>query len=216
MNAVPCRDRWLALGLLLGVLAIAYLVLVHPWWTQPLLAANTRIQQLQQRELRQRMALEQAPQVRRRLQEMRAQQARTPGFMPEATAELATAALAQRLEAIVGQASPGNRSCAIVNRSPMNEPQRDTYARVAIQVRLQCGVPELAAVLHAIESGSPRLFVGNLNVVAQRFYFAPGTGQAAPGEGGLDVGFDLYGYLRPGVQPAAPARGEGGEVIDAP
>ncbi|MCZ7010040.1 adenosine deaminase, partial [Salmonella enterica] len=27
------------------------------------------------------------------------------------------------------------------------------------------GVPELAAVLHAIESGSPRLFVGNLNVV---------------------------------------------------
>ena len=29
------RDRWLALGLLLAALALAYLVLVHPWWTAP-------------------------------------------------------------------------------------------------------------------------------------------------------------------------------------
>lgn len=207
--SVPQRDRWLALALLLAALALAYLLLVHPWWTQPLLATNARIEQLQQRELRQRMALQQAPQVRERLQQMRALQARTPGFMPEASAELATAALAQRLESIVAQASPNNRSCAIVNRSPVNEAQRDAYQRVAILVRLQCGVPELAAVLHAIESGSPRLFVGNLNVVAQRFYFAPGTGQTNPGEGGLDVTFDLYGYLRPtpGTAPAAAAGG---------
>ncbi|HZH44609.1 MAG TPA: type II secretion system protein GspM [Lysobacter sp.] len=212
MTAVSRRDRWLALALLLAVIGLAYLLLVHPWWTQPLREANARIAQLQQRELRQRMALAQAPQVRRLLQQARAQQLRTPGFLPEASAELATAALAQRLEAIVAQASPGNRGCAIVNRSPLNEPQRDTYARVTIQVRLQCGVPELAAVLHAIETGSPRLFVGNLNVVAQRFYFAPGTGQATPGEGGLDVSFDLYGYLRPGVQAAAPVREEGSDA----
>ena len=87
------------------------------------------------------------------------------GFLPEASAELATAALVQRLETIVSQASPGNRSCAITNRSPMSEPRRDRFARVVVQVRLRCGTPELAAVLHSIESGTPRLFVGNLNVL---------------------------------------------------
>ena len=37
------RDRWLALALLLGVLAVAYVVLVHRWWTVPLREANTRV-----------------------------------------------------------------------------------------------------------------------------------------------------------------------------
>jgi general secretion pathway protein M len=193
------RDRWLALALLLGVLAVAYVVLVHPWWTVPLREANARVQTLQEREQRQRMQMQQAPLVAQQLK-----QARDPGFLPEASAELATAALVQRLETIVSQASPGNRSCAITNRSPMSEPRRDRFARVVVQVRLRCGTPELAAVLHSIESGTPRLFVGNLNVLAQRFFFSPGTGaSAAQREGGLDVSFDLYGYLPASV--AAPS-----------
>ena len=53
-------------------------------------------------------------------------------------------------------------------------------------------------VLHSLESGTPRLFVDNLNVLAQRMYFAPGVRN--PGEGGLDVSFDLYGYLPPSVE----------------
>lgn len=191
MQQAADRDRWLALALLLGVLAVAYVVLVHPWWTVPLRDANARVETMQQREQRQRMQLQQAPLVAQQLK-----QARDPGFLPEASAELATAALVQRLETIVSQASPGNRSCAITNRSPMTEPRRDRFARVVVQVRLRCGTPELAAVLHSIESGTPRLFVGNLNVLAQRFFFSPGTGAtAAQREGGLDVSFDLYGYL---------------------
>lgn len=194
------RDRWLALGLLLAVLALAYFVLIHPWWTVPMLDAGERIQTLQQRELRQRMQLQQAPQVQQRLAQVRAQQANRPGFLPEASAELATAALVQRLESVVAQASPGNRSCAISNRSPLTEPRRDRYARVVVQVRLRCGSGELASVLHALESGTPRLFVGNLNVLSSRGYFLPGNAQPS-GDGGLDVSFDLYGFLRPSNPP---------------
>lgn len=190
------RDRWLALGLLMVALLVGYFVLVHPWWTVPLLEVEERIQTLQQRELRQRMQLQQAPQVAQRLAQVRAQQARQPGFLPESSAELATAGLVQRLEAVVAQASPGNRSCAISNRSPLSEPRRDRYARVVVQVRLRCGNPELATVLYALESGAPRLFVGNLNILSSRGYFLPGNTQPT-GDGGLDVSFDLYGYLRP-------------------
>jgi general secretion pathway protein M len=199
------RDRWLALGLLAAALALAYLVLVHPWWTVPMLAESERIDTLQQRELRARMQLQQAPQVRQALARVREQQQRSAGFLPESTAELATAGLIKRLETVVAEASPGNRACAIANRSPLTEPGSERYVRVAVQVRLRCGVPETAAVLHALESGAPRLFVDNLNMLAQR-YFAMADQAGQQGSGGLDVSFDLYGYLQPrGDAPRAPA-----------
>ena len=74
-------------------------------------------------------------------------------------------------------------------------------------MRLHCGNPELAAVLHSLESGSPRLFVDNLNVLAPRQVFAA-SGGGAQGAG-LDITFDLYGYLRPSAAPARQATGGG-------
>lgn len=201
MQPVANRDRWLALGLLAGALVLAYLVLLHPWWTVPMLAEGERIDTLQQRELRARMQLQQAPQVRQALARVRQQQQRSAGFLPESSAELATAGLIKRLETVVAEASPGNRACAIANRSPLTEPGSERYVRVAVQVRLRCGVPETAAVLHALESGTPRLFVDNLNMLAQR-YFGLADRSAQQGSGGLDVNFDLYGYLQPRPEPA--------------
>jgi general secretion pathway protein M len=197
MPATIDRDRWLALGLLLAALALAYLLFVHPWWTVPMRETGARIAALQQRELRARMQLQQAPEIAKRLAVAQQQDAGSPAFLPEPTAELATAGLVQRLENVVAQASPGNRGCAISNRSPLDgvggQPER--FARVTVQVRLRCGNAELAAVLHALESGTPRLFVDNLNVLAQRYFFLPGQNRTQ--DGGLDVSFDLYGYLRP-------------------
>lgn len=200
--ASPERDRWLALGILAGLLLLAYFVLVHPWWTVPMREVGERIDRLQQRDLRARTELAQAPEIRKRLQAVQAQAARVPGFMPQRTPELATAALVQRLETAVAEASPGNRSCAIVNRSPMTEPRQQRFPRVIVQVTLRCGNPELAAVLYSLENGSPRLFVDNLNLLAQR-YFSSNIGPSGQqGSGGLNVSFDLYGYLQP--LPGAP------------
>ncbi len=209
MTLVSERDRWVALGLLLAALALVYGLLVHPWWTVPMRDVNQRIDDLRVRDVRLRMQAKQAPQVTARLTEVMQRQAGEPGFLPESSTELATAGLVQRLETVVGQASPGNRSCAITNRSPLAEPGRERFARVVVQVRLRCGSPELATVLHSLESGAPRLFVGNLNVLAQRYFFAPGaTSGGGSRDGGLDVSFDLYGYLRPDATvPAANRRG---------
>ena len=205
MSNVPVsnRDRWLALGLLAAALALAYAVLIHPWFTVPMREVDSRIDTARERELRLRMQIKQAPVVQRRLQQARVELARTPGFLPERSPELATAALVQRLETVVSQASPGRRACEITNRSPLQEPSREKYARVTVQVRLRCGTPELANVLHSLEGGTPRLFVGNLNVLGQRVFFNPGQ---AGMQGGLDVSFDLYGYLPPSASPAAAQR----------
>ena len=198
---VTSRDRWLALAILAGALALAYLLLVHAWWTVPMLAVDERIDSLRERDLRARMELQQAPDVRRQLEAARAAAGSGPGFMPEANVQLATSALVQRLEQAVAEASPGNRSCAITNRTPITDGRADErFPRAAVQVRLTCGNPELAAVLHSLESGSPRLFVDNLNVLAQRYQFSSNQGNG----GGVEANFDLYGYLQPSAA-AAPA-----------
>lgn len=204
------RDRWLALGLLALLLAVGYLLLVHPWFTQPLLALQQQIEQLRERDLRVRMQLQQAPQVAAKLQQARQALAERPGFLVEASAELASAGLVQRLEKAVLSASPGNRSCAISNRSPLPADTTEAFIRVAVQVRLRCGTPELAAVLHDLESGSPRLFVANLNVMAQRYQLSPGESGS-----GLDVAFELAGYLRPGAAAASTAVPSSAENNDA-
>lgn len=204
MAAQPTRrDRWLALGLLLAVIAVAYLVLVHPWLTRPLLAINADIAAVQERQQRVDAQLAQRGQIATQLREVQAALEGRPGFLREATAESAAAALSSRLQDAVASASPGNRSCTISNRTPLPDANREAaFPRVALQVRLRCGVPEMAAVLHTLETGSPRLFVENLNLLAQRFQQSPSeTGT------GLDVSFELVGHLRPGaaLAPDAPA-----------
>lgn len=202
---VTDRERWIALGVFAGVLAVAYMLLIHPWWTVPMRETNARIAELQERDARLRAQIAQAPLVQRQLQVAQQRLAAQPGFLSETSAELATAGLVQRLEGVVQQASPGNRSCAIQNRSPVPDAGRERYARVVVQVRMQCGAPELAAVLYSLEAGTPRLFVENLNVLAQRFNFGPAEMGSSAGKGtGLDVSFDLVGYLRPQAGAAPP------------
>ena len=128
----------------------------------------------------------------------------TSGFLAEPTTELATASLIQKLEQVVGEVSPGNSGCAITNRAPLSgEPPPGRFRRVTVQVRLRCGNGETLAVLHSLESTRPYLFVDALNISSQRYFAIPGNNP--PQEGGLDVSFDLYGYLRPA--PGAAANG---------
>ena len=79
-------------------------------------------------------------------------------------------------------------------------PPQEPFPRVMVQVRLRCGMGELAAVLHALESGSPQLFIDNLDLLSRRSYLAAGRRAAAR----LDVSFDLYGYLQAPRQGRAP------------
>ena len=97
----------------------------------------------------------------------------------------------QRLERVVEQASPSADSCQLTGRTPTTARSKERFTRVEIQVRLRCGMAELAAVLNALESGSPELFIDRLAILSRRKLAT----SAAP-DLALDVSFDLYGYLR--------------------
>ena len=195
MRPVPERARILAVTAV--VLALAYLVLLHWWWTAPMLAMGDEIAALRDEELALRMEIAQRPELERELARVREFEAGNPGFLPETNKQLATAALVQRLEAVVATASPQAGRCQITARTPSEARGQEPFTRATVQVRLRCGMSELGAVLHALESGSPQLFVNNLDLLSRRSYMGAG-----PEGGGVEVGFDLYGYLA--TAPEAP------------
>lgn len=201
MTRSPARDaRIRGLALIVVLAALAYLVGVHWWFTAPMLEMGDQIEDLRKQELALRMESQQRAEIEKRLARVHEFEAANPGFLTEANKELATAGLVQRLEQVVQSASPRPDACQITARTPADAVAgKEPYARVVVQVRLRCGMGELAAVLHALESGSPQLFVDNLDVLSRRSYLAAGN------EGGaLDVSFDLFGYLAPGATSAVP------------
>jgi general secretion pathway protein M len=201
MSRTPARDaRIRGVALIVVLAALAYLVGVHWWFTAPMLEMGDQIEDLRQQELALRMESRQRAEIETRLAGVQAFEAANPGFLTEANKDLATAGLVQRLEQVVQAASPRPDACQITARTPADAVAgKEPYARVVVQVRLRCGMGELAAVLHALESGSPQLFVDNLDVLSRRSYLAAGN------EGGaLDVSFDLFGYLAPGATATVP------------
>lgn len=190
------QSRPLALLLLLLVLGVLYAVGMHWWWTAPMLDMGAQLDELRQQEQQARAIIAQKPLAERRLQQVRQAEAANPGFMTDASVELAQANLTQRIESQIAQVSPDHSACTIVQRTPTawaGAPER--FPRVLVQVRLLCGAREFGALLHAFEGGRPELFVDNLNILSQRTYLADNdvTASGQP----LTISFDLYGYLRP-------------------
>jgi general secretion pathway protein M len=187
-------DRGRVLAGVAAVLAVAYLLLLHWWFTAPMLSMGDQIEDLRSQELELRMEAAQRPQIEKQLARVRQFESDNPGFLPEANKDLASANLVQRLEQVVGSASSNNpNACQITARTPADMPTKEPFARVVVQVRLRCGMGELASVLYALESSSPQLFVDNLDLLSRRSY-VPANQDA--GGGALDVSFDLYGYLK--------------------
>jgi general secretion pathway protein M len=183
------------------VLRLAFLVLLLWWFSAPMLRLGGEIEQLRDHEQSLRVEAAQRPKLEQRLAQVRAFESGNPGFLPEANRELASAGLVQRLQQVVASASPNPNACQITAQTPTDMPSQEPFPRVMVQVRLRCGMGELAAVLHALESSSPQLFIDNLDLLSRRSYLVAGNDTG----GALDVSFDLYGYLK--VSSGARTRG---------
>lgn len=179
----------------LGIVAVlAYAALVHWWWTASMLELGERIAAVRDEELGLRMEGEQIPLLEARLAEVRRAEAGNPGFMAEPDKDLATAALVQRLESDIRRVAANPVACEIVARTPIEAISTDPYPRVTVQIRLRCDAGILGALLHALESGSPQLFIDNMALTSMATFFGTGQGLA---DSRVDAVFDLYGYLRP-------------------
>src|SRR3546814_16086315 len=102
------------------------------------------------------MQRQQADAIAQRLRQAQALEARAPSFLREDRAELATAGLVQRLETVVSQASPRNRTCAIRNPTPTPTRQgQERFTRAVLHVRIRWGHHDPPSRPPPLQGGPP-------------------------------------------------------------
>ncbi|MCB1626372.1 MAG: hypothetical protein KDI51_07550 [Xanthomonadales bacterium] len=192
----PHRRRPVAIGLLLAALVVFYLLFLHGFVVQHL-DYGEQIDDMLAQEQRFRAKALERPALEARLAEIRQQEAGNSDFLPEQTFDLAAASLNSRLkQVIVAQASDQQR-CQVISSQNERAREPELYERVTIKVRMRCDLPDLAKILHVLETQSPSLRVTDLNLFQQVFTGVGGANML----GSMDIRFDLSGYIRkPGGQ----------------
>jgi general secretion pathway protein M len=189
----PERGRFMAVALLVAALAIVYFGGVHWWFTARHLEIGAEMTDLREQELRFRRTADERGVVESRLAEVRQFEAGNPAFLTELDFDSAAAGLTQRLKQIVSEHARDAQSCQIIMNQYSRPTEKELFERASIRVRLRCSLEEFAPILYDLESGSPMLFVDELQVWKQTGYRAPGSNQVTSY---LDVQFTLSGYMR--------------------
>lgn len=189
----PERGRFMAVALLVAALAIVYFGGVHWWFTARHLEIGAEMADLREQELRFRRTADERSVVESRLAEVRQFEAGNPAFLTELDFDSAAAGLTQRLKQIVSEHARDAQSCQIIMNQYSRPTEKELFERASIRVRLRCSLEEFAPILYDLESGSPMLFVDELQVWKQTGYRAPGSNQVTSY---LDVQFTLSGYMR--------------------
>ncbi len=190
MRMTPLVSRLLALALLVGVLALPYFALVRP-----LIAAyaNNASEIAEQRELMsqyRRLAANQ-DMLRTRLARLQQNALYRSAYLPGGNEVLVAAQLQERVKAVIEKAEGVQNSTQILQSEPENG-----FRRVTVRVRMTGNMNVLHQTFHELESSEPLLFVDNVDISVRRIRRRQPASAGAADEIQLNVGFDVYGYMR--------------------
>ena len=189
----PRQSRIAAVILLLLAVALAYVVLVQWWLVAPLNQIGDEMSQLRDTQSRYAAAIAEKPALQQRIAALGAGQAASAAFLAAADPNNAAADLMQQVVDVVGRTTQGGR-CVVSQKMPLPSPPTppgEPYRKAAVSISLSCDIEPLAAVLQALEQGTPYLFVDDLSIY--RNPVAAQHNRSAP----LEVQFTLSGYVRP-------------------
>jgi general secretion pathway protein M len=197
----PREQRAVALGLLALLLAAAYGLLVHSWFTAPLMVLNQRLDELAAQQQRYAVVLGQRDALHQRARQTRNTEEDAASLLPGGDSSAAAADLMQRVGEQVKRLEKVGPGCVVVQRMPIiGEPViASPYRAVRLSLGLECGVEALTRLLHGLEYTRPVLLVEQLDIARAR----SGPEQVAGGR--LTVHLLITGYIAAAV--AAPAAG---------
>ena len=199
MNALTPRESRIAAIVLLLAVLLACFVLLYWWLVTPLNRIDDEMSRLRDTHSRYAAAIAGKPALRQRLTALGAGQATSDAFLAADDPNNAAADLMQQVVDVVARSTQGGR-CVVSQKMPLPTPSTtpgEPYRKAAVSISLSCDIEPLAAVLQALEQGTPYLFVDDLSVYRNPVAAQPA--QSAP----LEVQFTLSGYVRPSA--TAPA-----------
>lgn len=184
----PRERRIVAVGLLLALLLVVLMLVVVPtfqWFYQ----ARESVADTHFRLERLQSAAAQLPQLREEVRALEAALDRQDLTQREASESLASAALQQRVSAIIEDQGGNAQSTRV--RSAVEE---DGLQRIGLRIELEAETAALAGILVALESARPLLFVDRVNVRAQR---QRDRGRQYAYQGRTEVTLEVSAYWRP-------------------
>jgi general secretion pathway protein M len=183
-------SKALALVLLAASSALLYAVLIEPLWTGYEEARQSRLQSAEHLAKYQRRggAVEA---LKAELAAVQAAQASRAGYFPGENSSLAAAELQNLVKNTVRSAGGDLRSTQVL---PVRE--EGGVTRVAIQVQLPIPIASLQALLHALESGRPFVFIDNVDVRRRQAGLRGRNYDEQIENVYVDVRFDIAGYMR--------------------
>ena len=208
----PRDGRLAAIGLLLLALVLAYFVLLHWWFVQPLQQISSDMADLRDTQSRFATAIAEKPALQQRIAAVGAGQAASSAFLAEDDPNSAAAGLMQRVVDVVGARAQGG-SCTVSQKVPIPNPAAtpgEPYRKAAVSINLSCDIESLAQVLHSLEQGMPYVFIDDLSIY--RNPVAAQQAHAAP----LEVQFTVSGYVRPARGAAVPSPGAAAPAVPTP
>ncbi|WMC10517.1 type II secretion system protein GspM [Oceanimonas pelagia] len=198
MNLDARQQKWLALALLALVLVLVFSLIISPlfslFWRQ-----GERLEQLESQLARYQRLAGELEQTEQQLQQLRAATPNDNLHLPEQRPALAQAWLQQYLNRRVAQS--GGQLVSIQNAPAGSE---GPLPEVMLRVHLRSELSELVPLIHAIESGTPALFIEDLVITASprrarvrnNRVVARRQNAQVRDIPSLDVRFNLLGYTR--------------------
>ena len=178
----PARQRMLAVGLLVAVVAIALSVVLVPLWSLHR-HYDDAIADLNDRIERYRRVAAQAPEYRKALDAMRAKDGRR-FFLNNTAPNLAGAELQELVRAAIE--SNGGRITTSQNQGPKDDGR---FRQITVTVQFFASTPALQKILHALEARPPYLSVESMTLRPLNAFrgFKPAPGQEPEVNVQLDV-----------------------------
>lgn len=191
---LPADTRPLALGLLLLVVVLVYLLGVHWWFVAPQRAIAGEMAELREQQQRFAAIIAEQPEIEKRLAAVRKYEADNQAFLQESDPAGASASLSQRVGEIIKKHDPeGNRCSSQQSTMLRNQGREEPYESVGVRVRLSCDTEMLVAVLHDLEDGKPFLFIDELSLYQRGSNY---RNRRQVENSRLDVQLTVTGYLR--------------------
>jgi general secretion pathway protein M len=186
----PPLSRALALAILIGVLAVAYLGIVQP-------IVETRADQREQLDgletalSRYRRVSQQRPAREAELASLKQRAAAEDGLLRGANETLMAAAVQNRIKELVASAQGEVKSMQILPA------QSDGHLRrITVRGQMAMTVEATQRLFHELEGGEPLLFLDNVNIRSMQESRRRRERDRA-GDDMLDLRVDVYGYAQP-------------------
>lgn len=186
-------NRPLAIGLLLIVLALVYLIGFH-WFVVRHAELSDEISSLEDHAARFKAAVARQPGLESQLNELESERLDSALFLPEGSFNVAAAGLTRRLRDTIAREADDVELCTIVSTTNRPDAEPERFEKVTLNARLTCPLPDLVRILYQLEDNVPLIFIDGL-IINQRVPADRAGRRGSGGYGQLDVRFDMYGFL---------------------